>query len=428
MDWNRFSLLSFVALFAAAGAHAKVTAIGTIGSDPANSISFGDGIDGEFNNGPTQTGITVSGTTITIDTSVKANFAFTNFTLSSGYTINTTGANPLVIRVSGQTSIAGTLSLNGQAGTSVGASTSTASGGTAGAGGGSGGAGASSSGTSSVDGTSPSAVTLGGGHGTNGNGGSQKAGGGGCNGTGATTGYLGTAGACTLSQAATAAQFETNFYGGGGGGGGGRTSTGPVAGGAGGGGGGALRMISLLDVTIAGSVTATGGQGGDTFLNGDCGAAGGGGSGGSIWIQSAGTVTVSGTINVTKGSGGPDAACAGSYFGGNGSRGVVRVDSAGLTVTGSVTPAGSVDASNAVAIDYVDVELEGGLVCGSLALSQNGSPPQGRPPLGGVVNFSITIFLMLVFKAVSDRLASTARFASWSGRPDSSLERTSGSS
>src|SRR5690606_16168435 len=83
-------------------------------------ISFGNGSDGAFTNGPTQSGISVSGTTITIDTDVKATFQFTRFQLDSGYTIQVNGSQPLVIRVLGAVTVAGTFSLNGNSGSSTG--------------------------------------------------------------------------------------------------------------------------------------------------------------------------------------------------------------------------------------------------------------------------------------------------------------------
>ena len=125
----------------------------------------------------------------------------------------------------------------------------------------------------------------------------------------------------------------------------------PVFGGTsgGGGGGGALRLSSLVSITINGQVLANGGAGGDAFIgngaNANCdpqpGAAGGGGSGGLIYIA-APTVTVgnAATISATGGPGGAESLFATGGGGGDGGLGRVRlsVDPASCMLAGSFNP------------------------------------------------------------------------------------------
>ena len=93
---TRVSLFLTPILFAATlpfGARADVVDY-FANADANRRLEFGDGRDGAFVNGPTKTGITVAGATITIDTSVKSIFQFTSFTLSAGFTLNASGTEP----------------------------------------------------------------------------------------------------------------------------------------------------------------------------------------------------------------------------------------------------------------------------------------------------------------------------------------------
>ena len=63
-----------------------------------------------------QTGITVSGTSITVDTDIKATYNFTTFSLSHPVTLTATGSKPLTIYVLGSATIAGTISVSGAPG------------------------------------------------------------------------------------------------------------------------------------------------------------------------------------------------------------------------------------------------------------------------------------------------------------------------
>lgn len=97
--------------------------------------------------------------------------------------------------------------------------------------------------------------------------------------------------------------MRTTFRPGSGGGGGGRSAVFWSPGGGGGGGGGALRIHSLVSITIGagGAVLANGGNGSAGGLQ--CGGGGGGGSGGSIDL-SAPTIVALGRIEAVGGRGG----------------------------------------------------------------------------------------------------------------------------
>lgn len=325
---------------------APVSLSGTAGSE----LSFGDGSDGEFKDGPTQAGVTAASSTVTINTDVKSEFQFTSFTLSSGVTMTITGSKPAVIRVLGATVLAGTIRSNGSDGTASSAS-GTAAGGSGGAGGGTGGDGTLASG---AQGAPTAAGASRGGKGglstSNASAAEDQGGNGACFGAASGDASIDaqkgnqnaetTADICTGARAALAAGFETAFTAGAGGGAGGGYNVANEArtGGGGGGGGGAIRIVSLGTITLTGTLSAKGGNGGsdDVSLNfgADCGGGGGGGSGGSIWLQTGATlVATGGTLTVAKGTGGTNTTCFGTGAGGDGARGLIRVDSAS-TVTG----------------------------------------------------------------------------------------------
>lgn len=324
-------------------------------------IGFGDGSDGVFNDGPTQTGIAVSGANITITTSpTKSTFNFTSFNLSDGKTITVLGTEPLVIRVLGSVTIAGDIIANGANGTAN-SLAGPAPGGAGGPGAGAGGNAGTPAPVASTDGTpsTPNSNIDGGISGTN-SVATNNGGGGGCFGfdgnaqdavaaaVGGAAGDCNTATPAVDTRAAIAALFETNFSGGAGGGGGGAYTADPVSGSGGGGGGGAIQITSLGTISfgstpLLGSLAAKGGNGGanNTPSGGtaDCGGGGGGGSGGAIWLQAAaaiGSVADPGSADVSRGTGGihDGAGCFGFADGGNGSSGILRLDTSSASLGG----------------------------------------------------------------------------------------------
>ncbi len=343
-----------------------------VNGDSSRPLAFGNGEDGDFADGPAGAGITASGREITIDTDTKSKFNFSSFYLSRGASVQVTGARALHIRVNGDAIIEGDIILNGGNG---GKSATSKVGGSAVGGGYAGGSGGGANGGAQPSNGSPSSgPILGGSAGLNQAGaGNQKAGGGGCNGVGATDGAqnVPSAGACTLSRASIANNFETTFVGGGGGAGGTAYSAGAAADGAGGGGGGgAIHILSLGVLDVSGSISAKGGTGGDsTFDTNDSGAAGGGGAGGSIWLQTANAFSGNGELDISRGNGGVDDTIIDTYDGGNGSRGVIRIDSKSNTYTGAYYPAGTADLMYDVKnIRLVkEFKLEGGWMCGTLS-------------------------------------------------------------
>src|SRR5690606_23312284 len=74
-------------------------------------VSFGDGSDGHFENGPSQIGISANGAQIVFDTDLKSVYQFQSFTLSPGHLIEVIGSNPLQIKVLGDVKIDGDMDL-----------------------------------------------------------------------------------------------------------------------------------------------------------------------------------------------------------------------------------------------------------------------------------------------------------------------------
>ena len=118
-----------------------------------------------------------------------------------------------------------------------------------------------------------------------------------------------------------------------------RNTTAPSPGSGGGGGGGAIHIAALSAISFGtapnlGVIAASGGNGGAIPNSGDgnadCGGAGGGGAGGSIWLQSGGSVGDASDMGTTFVGGGsaPDATCGAGGDGGNGSDGILRIDTA----------------------------------------------------------------------------------------------------
>lgn len=326
------------------------------GGASSKIVDFGSGADGAFANGPAQTGISVVGTTITVNTDTKATFEFSSFTLGAGFTLTVTGSQPLTLRSLGAVTIAGTLSLDGAAG-AAGSGGGTPAGGSGEGGGGAGGNGSPDNPTPATAGSPISASASGGAIGTNQNtGGDGEGGGGGCVGKDASavpdadpgkSGFvdLANAGNCTSTRAVVAAALETTLVRGAGGGGGGSfLDLGPVTykGGAGGAGGGALKISSLGAVSITGTVSLRGGAGGEAPGGGGVTAGGGGGgSGGVLWIQTYGTLGGAGALDLLGGTGGASTTLAGAATGGDGSVGIYRADTASGTQAVATVTAGS---------------------------------------------------------------------------------------
>lgn len=112
-------------------------------------------------------------------------------------------------------------------------------------------------------------------------------------------------------------------------------------GGGGGGGGGGLRLSSLGDVNVNGSLLAAGAPGGNgnVFFGGF----GGGGSGGLVWLQSLGQLNVSSSATIRVDGGTMGTNCV-SGLGGQGGDGLIQLeDSDGTVNTGfNATPPSSV--------------------------------------------------------------------------------------
>jgi hypothetical protein len=279
------------------------------------------GVDGAFN-------ATVN-SEIVVPPSGELNY--TTFAVASGVTVtfkkNATNT-PVVIRASGDVTIAGTLNLNGGSG----ANTGSYGDGNLGDDGvpGSGGVGGFDGGR----GGQPSAATRGGqGLGPGGGGGgintdnpgNQPSGRGGSGG-----GFNGNGNAGSDGSPGLAYGSETLLpLIGGSGGGGGRAGQ-LFAGAGGGGGGGAILIASSGTVNLTGAIRANGGQGGGTGGSPyGCGGAGGGGSGGAVRIIAT-RITGNGPIEVSGGS--YIATCY--HGGGSGAGGRVRLEAEQYTRTG----------------------------------------------------------------------------------------------
>lgn len=155
----------------------------------------------------------------------------------------------------------------------------------------------------------------------------------------------GSIGCDAVADLAMMSTFRAGSAGGGGGCGGDDDGEAPSGGGAGGGGaGGALRLATVMSISITGFVLANGGGGGTGATamddnNDDSGGAGGGGSGGAIFIA-APTVTVSGTISTVGGTGGNDGLPTLGGHGGAGGLGRIRfsLSSAQSSISASLNP------------------------------------------------------------------------------------------
>jgi adhesin/invasin len=164
---------------------------------------------------------------------------------------------------------------------------------------------------------------------------------------GCPVGGSGAGGSIGCDAAADVAMSST-FRPGSGGGGGGSGIDWASGGGGGGGGGGAVKVFSVVSITVgpSGAVLANGGAGGRAafFTDGcyDSGGGGGGGSGGAIWLQAPTLAIPAGAkVQAVGGAGGASGApVAQPFLGGNGGLGRIRfsIDPALSSIAGTVSP------------------------------------------------------------------------------------------
>lgn len=286
----------------------------------STTIDGGTGADGNLNltdgTGCSGTGLTWSSPTCTIDTDIKATFNFGTINIPTGTTLtaeNYLRINGVIIYATGNVTIGGTVSLNGNNGAL------NSAGGTGGAGASSFGAGGTSLGASGGGG----GTGFGAGH-NNGGGGAGHGGAGGAGGSGGAGGGT----------------YNTANVGGSGGGG-------ANGGGSGGGGGGSVAIQSAGTITInsGGVVRANGGTGGEgasSFSGG-----GGGGSGGRI-VLVAQTITNSGSIQSKGGTGGDSDVFEGLGGGGGGGGGRIILQDSDGSISGTVSVSGGNSGAGAV--------------------------------------------------------------------------------
>ncbi|MCZ6690259.1 MAG: hypothetical protein O7H41_11690 [Planctomycetota bacterium] len=314
-------------------AGAIVDAAGNDAVPTSSMWSGGAGVDGAFDSAIYTTGdidgITKTGSTVLIDTDEPGHggtYEFTTFSIASTDILIATGANPVVIRATGDVTIDGTIALTGFSGADSGTGLLRGAGGAGSASGGNGGIGGRSNGASGLPGGGPG----GGGGGITG---ASLAGGGGGGATFATAGAQGADGPGGNGGRPGTPYGDPYMFplrGGSGAGGGGGVEVLAGGGAGGGGGGGAIRISSDGNVTVNGTIEANGGAGGDS--NGT--AAAGGASGGSIHIQARGNLTVNGAITASGGPGGI-AQAPGVSHGGPGGDGRIRLEDSDGVIAGS---------------------------------------------------------------------------------------------
>lgn len=293
-------------------------------------FDYGDGSDGAG----TWTNATV------INTNTKNVFNFTSLAVTGTPTIS--GANPLIIKVAGATTISGSINVNGGNGGNGGVPSSP-TGGTAGtgrAGGANGGVGRSAGACPTANGNIGGSFCATGGGGNGGVTASAIAASGGAGGGYGTAGSADASGTVTGGGTYGSADLSTVLCGtnllGGSGGGSGGASCGPsgfftTGSGGGGAGGGAIRLTAhAITINVGGSILARGGNGGNG-VNGllAASAGGGGGSGGTIYIQYRDSYVNNGNVSRAGGIGGAggcnfSATCAPA--GGNGGLGRLLVE------------------------------------------------------------------------------------------------------
>ena len=171
------------------------------------------------------------------------------------------------------------------------------------------------------------------------------------------SGYRGHGGGGSFGTPAGSGHFGSNYYGVpgdvygsslllpliGGSGGGGGMGGGAFAGSGGGGGGGALLIAATGTIDVTGAIRADGGYAGDS-IGANCGALGGGGSGGGIRLVAT-SITGNGTISAA-GGGSRNAACTNTsgyyvprYTTIRGGAGRIRLEADTLLRTAATDPA-----------------------------------------------------------------------------------------
>ena len=351
-----------------------------------------------------------------------------SLTISGANTVQ--GSYPLIIYVSGDTTISGTIDLDGSNGV-IGGIGSFA-GGAGGAGGFSGGGVSNFYDTAGNNGGD-------GGYGGGGQGGgfgsaqvSSDAGGGGGSGGRFGEGVIqaglfgttsntnpsvfaapGNGGNVPGNNSLSEIFFQNRFAGGTGGGAGGSGDSlgNSASGGTGGGGGGAIRIYSWGDMLVSGIINARGGSGGAggwISSSEGPGGGGGGGSGGAIYLASRHDITIDGgTLWATPGIGGIGGNGGNTPQGGNGSAGSngrIRLDDQ----DGQIAYVGIVlvDPPATALRVHITNESDVSLGCGSIGNS--------NPPWNGPLSFLIGLILVVLIMGLSTKfLSNRGKFLSF---------------
>jgi len=276
-------------------------------------------------------------------------FNYSSVNIPTGVTVtfrkNATNT-PVVMLVSGNVTIAGTLNVSGKPGADVGAAGSGTVGDDGAPGeGGPGGYGGGRGGT--VGSTFGAGAGIGPGSGAGGQAAGTACGGGPYPFGGGGAGHAGPGGPpfnnCYGQNAGGAPGVA---YGsaallpliGGSGGGGGSAGASSVGSG-GGGGGGAILIAASGTINVSGAILANAANAGNSS-GGGCGATGGGGSGGAIRLIAT-TIAGNGTISAGGGSQVSPSSCSAIGYGGAGSNGRIRFEAETYTRTAASTPAHS---------------------------------------------------------------------------------------
>lgn len=255
---------------------------------------------------------TINGSTLTIDTDQYPNgLQVSSFSLDSGWTLKTTGSNPLIIKSQSDIVVAGIIDCSGGDGQGLLLAGNASTGGSSSCGGATGGQG----GAAPQKGGNGNGATVSGGD-PGGAAGSGGGGGGGFNNSNPPTsggGGSGGSGGNTTNDFAFSSFAAGTGSGSGGGGG---FDSGGDGGGAGGGSGGMLALFAgrNLNVTSTGKLLLIGGQGG--AANGTAGG-GGGGAGGSLIafakVDLLGSPFAGGQVSTIGGNGGAPNGGNGGY-------------------------------------------------------------------------------------------------------------------
>lgn len=302
--------------------------------------------------------------TVFLDTAVKPVWNFTSLTIPVGAVVRCTGPLPILIRVQGVVSIAGTLDASGLPGAGAGPDQPGGDGGAGGPGGGTGGRGGAHPLAPQTGTGAPGAGDAPGQPGQDGGtpGGPSTdpvgAGGGGGHASAGLGGGAPNVGGLPATWSGAGGPALPSCDGGSGGGGGGADLDGPAPalddGGAGGGGGGGGLALYAAAITLqpTGRILASGGAGGSS--QGD-GSGGGGGSGGAVTLVanlvSLGSSPVATSlVSAAGGAGGPATlAGSGASPGGDGGQGRVMILADQVFGAGQVVPAPSIQPWGAMA-------------------------------------------------------------------------------